>query len=138
MLVASTCIRHAVAAALLPPCCTHLVAVLLILAQAETLEHILEWRGVQVLLQVMEGVLGDVSHAQVGVAPHSAAGGLVLTSDDLDQRLATPATGGSEACTVSASRYKTWTYCCHALLMSLLCKPHALWPTTLCLHRLPA
>jgi hypothetical protein len=56
----------------------HLVCLLLVLAHAEAAEHVLEGRGVQVLLQVVEGVLRHVGHTQVGVAPGGAAGGLVL------------------------------------------------------------
>lgn len=60
------------------------MTVFLILSQPETLEHVLQGCGVQVLLQVMEGMLGHISHTQVGVPPYRATGGLVLTSDDLD------------------------------------------------------
>jgi DNA-binding PucR family transcriptional regulator len=62
----------------------------LVLAQPEALEHVLERRGVQVLLQMVERVLRHVRHAQVGVAPHRAGAALVLAGDDLDQRLRAP------------------------------------------------
>jgi hypothetical protein len=39
------------------------------------------------LTKVMEGMLGNIRHAQVGVAPNSARAGLVFARDDLDERL---------------------------------------------------
>lgn len=63
------------------------MCILLILAQPKALEHVLEGCGVQVLLQVVESVLGHVRHTQVRVAPHSTSAGLVFAGDDLDQGL---------------------------------------------------
>ena len=49
------------------------------------------------LLDVVEGVLGDVGHPRVGVLPHDALLGLHLAGQQLDQRRLARAVGLQQA-----------------------------------------
>ena len=75
----------------------HLLCLFLVLAVLVPPDHVLHRRSRGVLLQVVERVLCDVCHAQVGMPLDLARGRLCLAGENLDERRLAGAVGATHS-----------------------------------------